>query len=694
MARMGHWIGSHRLMSSMALMVAVVIGGGWYVWDQVNVDDIPVTYVVPQAPQLVAGDGESLYRVHPRRSTVTYEVEEQLAGVSKTATGSTQGIAGDVVVNEADASQSRFGEIVIDVAQLDSDEELRDRRLRHDFLESGDYPLARFVPATVTGLPDSVADGVDYDVDIAGELTVKTTTAPVVLTGTASRAGDELRLVASTTTKMSTFDIGPISLLGFVRTADDVTLTFDITFVDPTRVDIPVTTRAAVVAFAATGDGPSFGEVVLPVLADNCASCHKPGGVGADVWTLETAGDVVDVASGLSLVTSSRYMPPWPASDLSTAFTHDRSLDQTDIDAIVSWAAAGAKIDVDPATPVVPPAPVVEPVRVDVQLTASEPYVGSTAVRDDYRCFLMRPGIDEERWIAAFEFVPDREEIVHHAIGTRVPGTSAERLQARDDADPGPGWACADLTMAGAGGGSQFLAWAPGQEATRYPDGTGFRLAPDDAIVLQVHYHFLHSAPADLSALNFEFLPTGATPAEIANETYLGPAEIPCRPGLEEGPLCDRATAIADLASRFGIAAAFIPNGLLQRCGGTPEDVGRLTGSKATATCDHVMTRAKTAYYVFGHMHEIGDAFRMTLNPDTPGERVLLDIPVWDFDWQMNYQLAQPLELQRGDVIRIECTWDRAHLKVPEARYITWSEGTVDEMCYSGLTTVQRRGGS
>jgi polyisoprenoid-binding protein YceI/mono/diheme cytochrome c family protein len=693
MARMGRWVGSHRLLSSMALVVAGVIGvGSWYVWDQVYVPNIPVSYVVPDAPQLEAGEGESLYRVHPRRSTVTYEVEEQLAGVSKVATGSTQGIAGDVVVNESDASRSRFGEIVIDVAQLDSDEELRDRRLRHDFLESGDYPLARFVPTSVTGLSGVVADGEDYDVEIAGDLTVKTTTAPVVLVGTATRTGDEVRLAATTTTKMSTFDIGPISLLGFVRTGDEVKLNFEIVFVDPAKVEIPRTTQAAAVELAATGDGPSFGDVVLPVLANNCASCHKPGGVGADVWTLETAGDAVDVASGLSLVTSSGYMPPWPASDLSAAFNHDRSLDQGEIDAIVSWAAAGARLDVDPETPVVPPAPVVEPVRADAQLTASEPYVGSTAVRDDYRCFLMRPGIDEERWIAAFEFVPDREEIVHHAIGTRVPGSTVERLQARDDSDPGPGWACADLTMSGGGGGSQFLAWAPGQEATRYPEGTAFRLATDDAIVLQVHYHFLHSAPADLSALNFEFLPQGAEPVEIANETYLGPAEIPCRPGLEEGPLCDRATAIADLATRFGIAAAFIPNGLLRGCGGNLEDVARLTGSKASATCDHVMTRSKTAYYVFGHMHEIGDSFRMTLNPDTPGARVLLDIPVWNFDWQMNYQFAEPLELQRGDVIRIECTWDRAHLKVPEARYITWSEGTVDEMCYSGLTTVQRRG--
>ena len=38
-----------------------------------------------------------------------------------------------------------------------------------------------------------------------------------------------------------------------------------------------------------------------------------------------------------------------------------------------------------------------------------------------------------------------------------------------------------------------------------------------------------------------------------------------------------------------------------------------------------------------GHEHEIGKTYRMTLNPGTPEEKILLDIPRWDFNWQMNY---------------------------------------------------------
>jgi hypothetical protein len=91
-------------------------------------------------------------------------------------------------------------------------------------------------------------------------------------------------------------------------------------------------------------------------------------------------------------------------------------------------------------------------------------------------------------------------------------------------------------------------------------------------------------------------------------------------------------------------------------------------------------------------MHEIGSTYRMTLNPGTPDERVLLDIPKWDFDWQLNYAPQEQIVLKRGDVVRVECSWDRALVK-PTARnrYVTWAEGTEDEMCFSTIVTRESR---
>ena len=38
--------------------------------------------------------------------------------------------------------------------------------------------------------------------------------------------------------------------------------------------------------------------------------------------------------------------------------------------------------------------------------------------------------------------------------------------------------------------------------------------------------------------------------------------------------------------------------------------------------------------------------------------------------------------------MRITCTWDRSLIDMPEPRYITWSDGTVDEMCFSPLSVL------
>ncbi len=91
---------------------------------------------------------------------------------------------------------------------------------------------------------------------------------------------------------------------------------------------------------------------------------------------------------------------------------------------------------------------------------------------------------------------------------------------------------------------------------------------------------------------------------------------------------------------------------------------------------------------VLGHQHEIGAWFRMTVNPGKPDERVLLDIPKWDFDWQYNYIPAQPIVIDADDLIRIECGWNRA-FRDPrlEPAYVLWADGTDDEMCFATITT-------
>jgi hypothetical protein len=92
-------------------------------------------------------------------------------------------------------------------------------------------------------------------------------------------------------------------------------------------------------------------------------------------------------------------------------------------------------------------------------------------------------------------------------------------------------------------------------------------------------------------------------------------------------------------------------------------------------------------------MHLLGSSIKIELNPGTSSERILLDIPRWDFHWQNGYMLEEPVGARVGDVIRVTCRHDvgkrtSGQPGVPaEPRYILWGEGTTDEMCL-GLLQV------
>ena len=291
--------------------VVVVIGAGIILYGWARYGSLlsapkyrTVDYTVPAAPRLVAGPGETVYRIDPTRSQLTYRIAERIIGqTAGHASGSTSGIAGDIAINANDPSASRVGQIVANVEELHSDNNLRDARIRQDFLESHAHPLAVFTATSLHGLPNSIAPGVAYPFSIEGNLTVHGVTAPVTWNATGTVSGAELRVTAATTVKLSTFGISPISIAGLVSTGDATGLTFDLVAVDPSKVAVP-TLIAAPASAAHTGTGPSFKNVIAPILATDCASCHTMGQVGAVHWKLDIFTWAVAVTASLPPATS------------------------------------------------------------------------------------------------------------------------------------------------------------------------------------------------------------------------------------------------------------------------------------------------------------------------------------------------------------------------------------------------------
>ncbi|MEM6690255.1 MAG: redoxin domain-containing protein [Planctomycetota bacterium] len=82
------------------------------------------------------------------------------------------------------------------------------------------------------------------------------------------------------------------------------------------------------------------------------------------------------------------------------------------------------------------------------------------------------------------------------------------------------------------------------------------------------------------------------------------------------------------------------------------------------------------------HMHLRGKAARYELiNRD--GSEILLDIPRYDFNWQLVYQLAKPLTLRKGESIKFTGWFDNSEdnpANPDPTRTVRWGQQTEDEM--------------
>jgi len=91
------------------------------------------------------------------------------------------------------------------------------------------------------------------------------------------------------------------------------------------------------------------------------------------------------------------------------------------------------------------------------------------------------------------------------------------------------------------------------------------------------------------------------------------------------------------------------------------------------------------------HMHLRGKSFRYDLrNPDGTTE-VLLDVPRYDFNWQLKYVLKTPKRLPKGAVVECKAVFDNSasNPSNPDPdREVGWGDQSYDEMMIGFMDTV------
>jgi len=315
---------------------------------------------------------------------------------------------------------------------------------------------------------------------------------------------------------------------------------------------------------------------------------------------------------------------------------------------------------------------------------------GST---DVYHCSLINPHLSSDRVLVSSEFLPSQAKELHHAIYFLIPPEKA--ALARSLNVGGKGWSCfgAPLNPSGAFDATTWLGgWAPGPlEPHPTPSGTGIPVPKGSLVVLQIHYNLLAGTAPDRSQVKLTTVPAkGSHLKTLEISKFVAPPDLPCPAGVT-GPLCDRQASIDDLVARTGTQAAQFLAGIEYVCkadhnAATPQFSGKLV----TTTCTWPVNQTMHILGGTPHMHLLGQSESIVLNHGGTSTAIA-SIQHYNFDHQVSYPAPKGMIATPGDTITVSCTFDptiRQRLpslrKLP-ARYVTWGDGSSDEMCLGSV---------
>jgi hypothetical protein len=200
----------------------------------------------------------------------------------------------------------------------------------------------------------------------------------------------------------------------------------------------------------------------------------------------------------------------------------------------------------------------------------------------------------------------------------------------------------AALARGGRFGASNMLVnWAVGEDAPVHAPGTAKRIPAGSTLVFQVHYTTNGTPGKDRSKVGFIFSKT--------------PPAREVRTGIIANP---------------GFA---IP----------PGEGNHLVEAEATFTEDVKL------YTMHPHMHFRGKDMTYTATYPDGRKEIVLRVPKYDFNWQGDYWLKEPLSLPKGSTLRVTAHFDNstANKANPNPNEtVRWGDQTWEEMMIGFMT--------
>ncbi len=391
--------------------------------------------------------------------------------------------------------------------------------------------------------------------------------------------------------------------------------------------DVAPTVRPATgrtIAFPARAQAAKFSDIsyahdIAPIVAEKCAGCHEPGGIGP--MPLNTYAQVKTYSPMIREVIRTHRMPPYLADETVGKFQDDGRLTPDQMKTMVHWVEGGATRGAgeDPLAKVKFSAPDWPLGKPDVVLNVPDVTIPATGVLD-YQHPVVANDMKEGRWMKATTFRISDRQVVHHILT----GVVADL--------PAPGTVVSEAQWGASLGG-----YGPGRGSNIEPVDTGVWVPPSGGVLFQNHYTPYGRETTEKTQLGLYFYPKGQEPKYVLQTFLIANPTIMIPPDEQYHP---------------EVASIEFPH-------------------------DAIL------YGITPHAHHRGGSVNVAIRYPDGTEKVLLALPRYDFNWQYEYFLAEPITIPTGSKVIARWTYDNS-VRNPgnpdHSKMITWGEQSSDEM--------------
>jgi mono/diheme cytochrome c family protein len=373
----------------------------------------------------------------------------------------------------------------------------------------------------------------------------------------------------------------------------------------------------------------SYEKDIAPIIAENCASCHRAGGIAP--FAMDSHTMLQGWAPMIREVLMTKRMPPGQLDGHVGDFINDMLITNEEIQKVVHWVEAGAPVDGDndPLAALTWPETKWAFGEPDYIIQIPAQTIPATGVLD-YRYITVPIDTDQDHWVRGSQYVAGDRTVLHHTLNSLVEPGASRRGGFLGGGNPDQ---------------ANIAAYIPGSQPRMEPPNTGGLLKAGSSLNLQLHYTTNGRETVDSGEIGLWFYPDGEVPKERMS---------------------------GDCACIFTPTWTNIP----------PND----PAFEQTET----ITIAKDAYIhsMLPHMHFRGKYMRFYADyPDGSSEE-LINIANYNYNWQLAYTYEEPKFVPAGTRITAVGAFDNSAQNPanPEPeRSVPWGQPSWDEMFFGAV---------